>query len=299
MNRNKETIVYFPNRITRSYISEFIRKTNFIYELEGQQKPFVYFLINTINKIDLLGVLVIYKVLEYSYKNKCFLSPTLQQNSTFTNYIKNYGFGELIAECFKDTEKAYKNLKTETINGFLVAPMALINNAQETERLTNTTIQKIEKYFENENIQNATEACIMISVIISELFGNFYAHANDKTNSIIVVRGNKQYIQITCADSGMGIIETLRTIDIYKNQKENYILQQALKKGVTSKPQTNHMGHGLWLIDDIVSKNNGILFIYTQSVSYINSHNKKKTISVPKWKGTIIDIVLNIENPCY
>mgnify|MGYP002625094491 CR=1 FL=1 len=299
MKKLTQTIVNFPKRITRNSILEFIRKTNFIYSTEGQQKPYVYFLINEIKEIDLLGVLVIYKVLEYSYKNRCFLSPTLQQNSTFTKCIKDFGFGELISECFKDTEKAYKNLKTETINGFLVAPMALINNAQETEKLTNSTIQKIEQYFENENISNASEACIMISVILSELFGNFYAHASDKTNSIIVVRGNKRRVQITCADSGLGITETLRTLDIYKTKPEEYILRQALKKGVTSKPRTNHMGHGLWLIDDIVSKNNGILFIYTQSVNYTNAHNKKKVISVPKWKGTIIDIELNLENPCY
>ena len=295
-----ETIVLFQNRLTRNYISELIRKTNFIYSLEGKQKPNVYFLIKKIEEMDLLGVMVVYKILEYSYKQGCFKSPTLSRDGdSFLNYVKRYGFGALISECFKDTEKAYKNLKTETIEGFLVAPMALINNAQETEKLTNATIQKIEQYFEREKIQNASDACVMISVVLSELFGNFYAHANDKTNSIIVVRGNNQSVQITCADSGLGITETLRAVDRYASKNEDYILQQALKKGVTSKPQTNHMGHGLWLIDDIVSKNNGILYIYTQSVNYINAHNKKKIRPVPKWKGTIIDIVLNIDNPCY
>ena len=295
----KETIVYFPNRLTRNYISELIRKTNFIYMLEGQQKPDVYFVIRQIDDMDLLGVVIIYKILEYSYKKGCFHSPTLTKNDTLINNVKKFGFGDLISECFKDTEKAYKNLKTETIDGFLVAPMALNNDAEEAERLTNSTMLKIEKYFENENIPNAADACIMISVILSELFGNFYAHANDKTNSIIVVRGNKQYVEITCADSGLGVTETLRTISAYQDKMEKYLLQQALKKGVTSKPQTNHMGHGLWLIDDIVSKNNGMLYIYTQSVNYINYHNKKNFYTVPRWKGTVVDITLNINNPCY
>jgi anti-sigma regulatory factor (Ser/Thr protein kinase) len=249
--------------------------------------------------MDLLGVVIIYKILEYSYKKRCFTSPTLTKNDTLIDNVKRFGFGDLIAECFKDTEKAYRNLKTETIEGFLVAPMALSNNAQEAEKLANSTMQKIEHYLENERIPNASDACIMVSVVLSELFGNFYAHANDMTNSIIVVRGNNKSVQITCADSGLGITETLRTVDKYSTKNEDYILKQALKKGVTSKPQTNHMGHGLWLIDDIVSQNNGILYIYTQSINYINAYNKKKLRPVPKWKGTIIDIVLNIENPCY
>lgn len=295
----KETIVFLPNRLTRNYITELIRKTNFIYLLEGQQKPNVYFVIRQIDDMDLLGVVIVYKILEYSYKKGCFYSPTLTKNDTLISNVKRFGFGDLISECFKDTEKAYKNLKTETIDGFLVAPMALNNNAQETEKLTNLTMRKIEQYFENEKIPNASDACIMVSVILSELFGNFYAHANDKTNSIIVVRGNNKCVEITCADSGLGITETLRTIDTYRNKNEEYLLRQALKKGVTSKPRTNHMGHGLWLIDDIVSKNNGLLYIYTQSVNYINAHNKKKISSVPRWKGTIVDITLNINNPCY
>lgn len=298
----KEQIVFFPKRLTRNYISELIEKTNFIYTLEGANRSGVRFIIKDKLEMDLLGVLVVYKILEYSYKQGCFKDPTLECISKsiqkeFENGIKRYGFGALISECFKDSEEAYRNLKTETIDGFLVAPMALSNNAQEAEKLVNATIKEIKKYFEKENKQDALDACIMISEVLSELFGNFYAHANDKTNSVIVVRGNKHNIQITCADSGLGITETLRDVDTYKTKGEGYILEHALRKGVTSKPGTNHMGHGLWLINEIVNKNGGTLFIYTQSVSYSNKH--AKSINVPRWKGTIIDVVLNIDNPIY
>lgn len=296
----KETVIYFPKRLARNYISELIRKTNFIYSLEGKRKPNVYFVVREITEMDLLGVLVVYKILEYSYKQGCFNSPTFHRvGESFNKYVKRFGFGSLIAECFKDTEKAYNSLKTDTIEGFLVAPMALNNDAVETEKLVNDTMQKIEQYLEDKDLPNTSDTCIMVSVVLSELFGNFYAHANDKTNSIIVVRGNNQHIQISCADTGLGIIDTLKTVDHYKTKDEEYVLRQAIKKGVTSKPGTFHMGQGLWLIDDIVSRNNGQLFIYTQSVNYINSHKKKNICSVPRWNGTIIDIILDIKNPCY
>ena len=294
-----EKIVYLPSRITRNTLPELIRKTNFIYALSNTQQPGVYFFINKIEEMDLLGVMMIYKILEYSYKHKCFANPILSKNDQLMQQVKRYGFGELISECFNDSEKAYKNLKTETIDGFLIAPVALINNACMAEKMANTTILKIEQYLEKENILHTQDICIMLGVVLSELFSNFYAHSSDETNSVIVVRGNKDYIQITCADSGLGIIETMRNIDGYKTKTNQHILQKALQKGVTSKPNTNHMGHGLWLIDDIVTQNNGILFVYTQSVKYTNFYRKKKIQDAPFWKGTIIDIVLNLTNPCY
>ncbi len=297
-----EHIILLPKRLNKNYISELIGKTNFIYSLEGANKPDYHFVIREILDMDLLGVLIVYKILEYSYKQGCFRKPTFncipkEVNKKFQQNIKKYGFGELISECFDNSEEAYKNLKTETIDGFLVAPMALSNNAQEAEHLVNATIREVKRYFRQENKQNALDACIMISEVLSELFGNFYAHANDKTNSIIVVRGNSHIIQITCADSGLGITETLRDVEKYKTKDEGYILEHALRKGVTSKPGTNHMGHGLWLINEIVNKNQGTLFIYTQSICYYTKY--KKPIVVPRWKGTIVDIILNIDNPIY
>ena len=73
----------------------------------------------------------------------------------------------------------------------------------------------------------------------------------------------------------------MRQCEKYKGIKSNEkILQLALQKHVTSKEGTPfHMGCGLWIIDEIVTKSGGNLYIYSEGVKYANLKGVKKCSS--------------------
>jgi hypothetical protein len=113
--------------------------------------------------------------------------------------------------------------------------------------------------------------------------------------SIIVVHGNKSKIQISCADTGNGIVETLRSS--FGSSSDEYILQKSTQKGITSKPNTNHMGYGLWYINEIVTKTKGKLEMFSQKGYYKNSAGKVQSVGSCFWKGSIINIELPLAQP--
>ena len=123
---------------------------------------------------------------------------------------------------------------------------------------------------------------------------NFHEHSNDKTNAILVASGNESNFKIACADTGVGIITSLRPAlgREYERKEKFEILQKSLEKEVTSKHNTNHTGCGLWLIDSFVTGLKGELQIYSEGAYYINHQGKVRRGVCPYWKGTIIYVNL-------
>lgn len=68
-------------------------------------------------------------------------------------------------------------------------------------------------------------------------------------------------------------------------------------KGISSKPGSDHMGYGLWMIDETIKRNSGYLITYSQDSYYERIGNKVSCSSVPLWKGTIVYLRLNTSNP--
>lgn len=136
----------------------------------------------------------------------------------------------------------------------------------------------------------------MVFQCLSEVVINFWEHAIDDTKSILVAEGSKDYVKIACADTGKGIISTLGPT-LEKGYSKVDILLKSLEKEVTSKQNTDHMGCGLWIIDELVAKAKGKLYIYSEGVYYKREFGDRMASVCSYWKGTIIYIFLPLSSP--
>lgn len=270
----------------------YIGKLNFFFDIQNQRKKEYYIVFQKVEEVDLLGVLLTYKLLEFSVKNGCFHNPRLLLNEEMKKQIKRFGFDNLISEFVRGNEskKEYENLKVEIKDDFLIAPIALIRtNDNNKDAIKVKYLPVIESYY------NDDPTCTMILQVFSEVLHNFWSHAVNDTLSIIVVHGNKSKIQIACADTGNGIVDTLR--GSFGSKPDEYILQKSTDKGLTSKPNTNHMGYGLWYVNEIVTKTKGKLEMFSHKGYYKNHAGKTQAVKSCYWKGTIINIELPLEKP--
>lgn len=270
----------------------YISKLNFFFDIADKRKEHYSIVFEKVEEVDLLGVLLTYKFLEYGIKNNCFRDPNLYLNEVMQTQIKRFGFHNLISDFIRGNEarKEYEKLKVEIKDDFLIAPIALIRGDD-----NNRDIIK-QKYLPViENYYNESAICTMIFQVFSEVLHNFWSHAVKDTLSIIVVHGNKSKIQISCADTGNGIIETLRSK--YSKKSDEFILEKSIEKGITSKPNTNHMGYGLWYVNEIVTQTNGKLEMFSQHGYLRNLAGMIKSVKSCYWKGTIINIELPLSIP--
>lgn len=289
---NKETFIYLPKKICKNDITSYIGKLNFFFNIKDQLKEEYNIVYQKVDEVDLLGVLLTYKFLEFSIKNNCFKNPRLLLNDEMKKQIKRFGFDSLITDFIRGNEakKEYEKLKVEIKDDFLIAPIALIRSDDNNkDAIRNKYLPVIEAYYDD----NST--CTMILQVFSEVLHNFWSHAVNDTLSIIVVHGNKTKIQISCADTGNGIVDTLKSF--YTSKSDEYILQKSTEKGITSKPETNHMGYGLWYVNEIVTRTQGKLEIFSHNGYYRNLGGKTMSVKSCFWKGTVINIELPLIKP--
>jgi signal transduction histidine kinase len=157
--------------------------------------------------------------------------------------------------------------------------------------LTKEFIPKVESYY-----KKGSKTVDLIFSCFSEVLLNFWEHAVEDTKSVIIADGTKNKIEIACADTGIGIIQNLTDFFEITKKKEELLIK-ALEKGMTTKPNTNHMGFGLWIVNELVKANNGKLHIYSQGYYYSNNFGKVKYGTTSYWPGTVIYIYLNLSNP--
>lgn len=290
--------ILVPKNLNTSSIPAFLNSCEKIFQFKNKRKSGYALDLERVKKTSLLGVLIIYKVVEYSVINECFDRPLLllNVNSDFGVHLEKYGFTNLILgyiENKKEVRKLYDKLEVNIGSDFIIAPQALIRSDKKSrEEINNKYLPKIEKYY-----RSNPKVVSMILLVFSEILLNFWEHAVEDSQSIIVAYGNKQNIEISCADTGNGIISTLGKTLSTKDYRPEGILLESLKKGVTSKELTNHMGYGLWILDQITSATKGRMQLYTQGVYYINENGLKKTGQCGYWQGTIISISLPLEKP--
>lgn len=289
---NKEVIINIPKNLSKNNIASYIGKLNFFFDLPNTHKENYYVVFDKVEEVDLLGVLLTYKFLEFSVRNNCFKDPSLMLNDVMNKQIKRFGFDSLITDFIRgnETKKEYEKLKVEIKDDFLIAPIALIrSDVYNKDATKNKYLPVIANYYGD------CTTCEMIFQVFSEILHNFWSHAVNDTLSIIVVHGNKSKIQISCADTGSGIKETLK--QKYKNKSDEYIIGKSVERGVTSKPNSNHMGFGLWYVNEIVTRTNGKFEIFSQNGYYRNLGGKAHTSKSCFWKGTIVNIELPLKNP--
>ena len=264
---------------------------NCFYDYNGRNLPHFFLVASNLKLIDIVGVLLLYKFMEYSILNSCFMNPRTIDIQTISDRIAEFGFGDLISSCYnsKKMYEEYSKLRTISSDTFLVSPISIYKNNTNRNKIEQTCFRKISQFYGDGPVSG------MVFMTMSELISNFYSHSNDQSRSIIVAYGNKSFVEIACADAGDGIIKTLR--HKYPSKSELDVLKSALKKGVSSKPESFHMGYGMWMLDETVRLNQGRLVVYSERSYYERVSSTTSCVSAPFWKGTIVYLKLNLTNP--
>jgi hypothetical protein len=245
-----------------------------------------------------MGALLFYKTIDYAFRNNCFGNPQISGNATFLESAwLHYGFLDYFKNYIEPRPGSTVNeyITFQLNDKFVLAPQPLFTKErkQVNEILQKKFIPTLNTFY-TDNV----EAVSMIFSCISEIIGNFWEHAADDYSSLLVAEGNKEYIEISCADTGKGIISTMRESNRFKKlASPEFLMKKALTKGVTSKPLSNHMGYGLWIINQIATMTGGKFFVYSEGVYYGNERGRDYVKKCSFWKGTIIYLFLPLGNP--
>ncbi len=281
-----------PEKLNPQYVKYFLRDAELLFKLEGKKVPNVLFDTLNTQTANILGVLLIYKFFEFSISRDCFLKPkcTLRSSAKLLQNLEGFGFKNLFEQFTSfQIPTDYSIRYNVNKDGIFIAPIILKReyNKSDTERKYRSKISQYYSY--DKTISFALLQCL------GEIASNFTEHAVEDTKSILVATGNKDYFEIACADTGNGIVSTLSSsLPAVKNKQE--ILKLALTKGVTSKRDQNHMGYGLWLIDEFTSASKGDFYLMSEGVYFYRRSNKQNLGMCPYWKGTVVYIRIPLTN---
>lgn len=294
MTQNHNKTITLPKVLGINTIEEVLSKFEKVFTYENKQLENYTLNLSKIQKVNVLGMLLIYKMLEYSVEKKCFYQPEIEYEELMEKKWTEYEFFPLMTSYIRGTNSSqkFKNLKIQLTDKFILAPQPLLRNTNFTDNYLKTQfLPKIKEYYPNQD-----KVISMIFTCFSEILLNFWEHAVVDTKSIMIADGNKQHMEIACADTGNGIITSLKNNPKYKNFSDLDILTKSVNKNVTSKENTNHMGFGLWIINEIVKEVNGRFHLFSEGVHYANNFGKITTTKTKFWKGTIVYITLPLND---
>lgn len=268
-----------------------LRNAEEMFKCKGRVVQDVFLDLSRVERTDILGLLMIYKFVEYSAKNSCFLHPRLFYNDLLKNELKRYGFYKMLDAFMSNKDASYEDLDfRQEGNTMFFAPIVLSRDMKIEEK--NRYIPRIQSFYQLDSRKSR-----MVLTVIGEIILNFKEHAVEDTESVIAVTGNNDWIQIACADTGRGIYSTLSPCLPVKIRKEkDKVLAHAFKRGVTSKNDSFHMGSGLWIIDEFARRSRGRLHVYSEGAYYMRELGKRHTGRCSFWKGTIIYVSLPLNH---
>jgi hypothetical protein len=292
--------IKIPRICTIGEIFKFLKAVEEIFSLENKFEPDVVFNMLEIEDIDLTGLLLNYKIIEFAVEHNCICKSKLSANDLVEDKLMEYYFWDLLQAYIKEKKANYKKLDFKIKGEFFIAPVALLRKDKfSKEKIKDDFLPKIEEYYKNipeERNIDKTKVSSMILQCFSEILLNFWEHAVEDTKSIIVANGNSDYAEIICADTGNGIISTLKPV-LNKLYSKDDILAKAMEKFVTSKKETDHMGCGLWILNQITNLSKGRLYIFSEGAYYLNHFGRFAKGECSYWKGTIIYMFLRLSTP--
>lgn len=282
-------VVKVPNRVTLQFFDSFIAKTAIIFTFKGQHRPFFALDYRYVTEMDLAGVLLTYKLLEFAVSNHCFLNPNLQGTEYFMSQIKFYGFQELIVGIMngEDIRKEYQNLRVKVSDDFFIAPIALqkgTQNSYTVDQINHIYYPQILDYYKDPDL------CDMIFQVFVEMYTNFHAHSQDSGKAVMVAHGTRNSIEISCVDNGIGIPASLSSIISLRT--DALYVKEAVASGVSSKKDELHMGFGLWYIDQVINWTGGRLDIISGRGYYQRLGKRIWSREINNWCGTIMYVRL-------
>lgn len=280
--------VVLPKQLKLNFLTSIINDFNFVFSLEGNQEQNFVLDLEKIQKVDIVGIIILFKFIEYTVSKKCFHKPEIRGDDVgeIAKAIKFYGFEELLKDYIKErnVDKTLLKLQVKEKDSFIVAPQALLRNSPQSKANFDIKLKnELLKFYgsDYEEVLGALHQCS------AEISSNFFNHAEEDTKSIILAKGDKKNFEIVCADTAEGIINTLRTNKKYQDYDDKPLFRKAFEKGVTCKPNSNHMGSGLWLAREVTKEYNGRLEVLSSDLNYSIKSGKIVTSKTPFWRGTI------------
>lgn len=281
---------------TVSNVKYFLDKVSFIFDCTNKRRPNAEFFLDHIKKIDVLGLILVYKFFDFTVKQHCFSKPkcVLSKKSFIYRTLKQYGFLSIIYDFINENPPEYENLRAENIDSKLVIEPIFLYKDSEEDEISNNSKAICRYYNQSEIVKFVVLTCM------GEIASNFRSHAVSDTKSILAAKGSNEFFEFACADTGDGIISTLRP-SLNNNGRDMQpfkIVEKAINKGISSKNKrtTNHMGIGLWLVNELVTLAKGELHIYSENAYYINRHGISKGGESSYWKGTIVYVKIPLTN---
>lgn len=262
---NRELNYILPPICTIQRIKQYLDIASPIFGMEHKKIEHVTVDTHLVERMDIVGVLLIYKFVEYTSKKACFKSPEMIGNKNFLYEMQRLGFWELLNSFFLNLPGNYASLKYQLFENVFIAPIRL--NEMSLVEVPNNYIPDIQDYYHD------TETCSVVFSVLAEIVSNFKEHSNDETDTVLVATGNTNKFEVVCADTGIGMVSSLAPV-LNNNPSlriRNYdVLEMATMQGITSKKGTDHMGFGLWLISEFVKIAKGEIHIYSEGAYYIN-----------------------------
>lgn len=304
--------IRMPKNLNDHYVFEFLRQAEIIFDHEGKQTPGVNLRYDRVERMSLFAQLLFYKFISFSSERRCFSSPTLQMNKYVEGELAKSGFDKLIQYYLQKSDEEEKkkksifpffgrkdnvvtreematSLHSTFENNFYIAPLRMYRDDPHRIRLETDYIKNIQKFYHYDK-----DIIEIVSKCLTEIYMNFWEHATIDSGTVMVAKGDNGCFELIFADNGAGIISTLSNCGRYRGRN---LIQEAVKRGVTSKPGTSHMGWGLWLVSTLCELNSGKLDIFSEG-KYLGVDNKNKIIKeCGYWKGTIIYLRLPLNNP--
>ena len=286
----KEIVFKAPSRFTEQYAKDFLKSVEPIFRYKEKPIKNVNFYTKDVERINIFGLLLLYKFFEYTVRKKLFESPhcDLFQSPYVKQELERYGLFKLIKD-FVNIQfvPPQYNLQYKESGDFFIAPTVLTRSGKNEE---NDNIPNVSKYYSYD-----PKIASVLLLCLSEIKSNFKEHAVEDTKSILMAKGNKKEFSMACADTGEGIISSFKGTK-YDSLHRTDLLKKAIERNITSKADSNHMGCGLWIVSEIARQNNGTMYIFSEGTYLSIREGKTRCGECGFWKGTIFYLNLPLSS---
>lgn len=227
-----------------------------------------------------------------------FVKPVhIVMAATVQNYTqRSVGFTHTEQLMYANNMRYHDPLDVDTIDGGNHSKAIKLRNQFDDDQ----QVTKIINIFKNNNYLD-DETNSVLSIILGEIFQNFYAHSDCAQPPICCVQDWKKspYIEIAIADKGIGINKSLKDI-LKEHSDDTNPCRLACENGISSKLDkesrigTKHSGYGLYYTKRFIEENKGGLFLFSSNQCYINIPSGEFDEKLPyKWRGTVVRLVIN------
>lgn len=284
--------ITLPEKFTHQYFKSILNEMQLLFRSEDKLIEGVFLDASNIRKVNILGILLIYKFLEYAILKNCFNSPKCNvfSNTTILEHVDKYGFKPFMQMFVNCTIPLDYSIKFNKTDGIFIAPMVL-HRGLSKEKTEEQYKSKIRDYYNYDS-----QITFAVLQCVGEIASNFSEHAVDDTKSILVASGNRDYFEIACADTGNGVVSTLSPCLEYEHKRGYQVLTQSILRGISSKLDDGHMGYGLWLINQFVEGTGGELLICSEGAYLYRRGKRIDKGESGYWKGTIVYLRIYLTN---